>query len=675
MRNKTFFLSYFIFIFLILSSSLALAIQTSGPYAYNIVELPVFNNATAAVNSSEFWLTNIGALDDVNTTQFSNVGGALTIIESWIKAVTFQDPMTTIGDIMIRDGVNQTARLGIGPTAGSVLTQQIGGALSWDDSPRTIMGGNGDLLVTNALGNLFALAAGNTGQVLTINGSSIPSWENASTGGGVNPFNQSLNTTDNVTFVNVTASFYFGDGSQLSNLPATTPAGSDTEIQFNDGGVFGAVENFTWDKNNNQLTLRNFSLEQDSNDLVTLNQPISDADFRILVRDGGATRTAFYVDSSNKANIGFKTETPAADLHILSAPFNAVSLRLETTASNQLATFNVRAPDGIGFSILAEGAARGGMLFGLPRGGLVSMTAANDVDVTAMLFGTIQSAPLILGVTNNEAMRLFRENTDPFVGINTGADINATFHVVTDDDDQIGQIIQGDVVQVADLLQFRDTPSNIIALFDNAANLNFLVDNQKVFWGAGSDSSITYSGTDMEFDSQEVGTGDFHFLNGNAGFLTTNPTSALHTVSFATAQETSIGAVVNLDETDHTRFVSASDDPVTVNLPTSIGIGGRIYIIKKIDSSGNAVTIDGFGSQTIDDVTTHVLNTQNEFVSIQSDNSNWDIISQDTLDINNQTMEDVFAINFSNGAQIKGNATCLFLISPDESTTLEICDV
>lgn len=42
---------------------------------------------------------------------------------------------------------------------------------------------------------------------------------------------------------NISATLLYGDGSNLTNLPLTPPAGNDTEIQFNNGGVFGASSN------------------------------------------------------------------------------------------------------------------------------------------------------------------------------------------------------------------------------------------------------------------------------------------------------------------------------------------------------------------------------------------------------------------------------------------------
>lgn len=64
---------------------------------------------------------------------------------------------------------------------------------------------------------------------------------------------------------------------------------------------------------------------------------------------------------------------------------------------------------------------------------------------------------------------------------------------------------------------------------------------------------------------------------------------------------------------------------ITVNLPTAIGISGKMYHIKKLGTTGN-ITVDGNGSQTIDGATTAVLTTQYESIQIVSDGANWSII-------------------------------------------------
>lgn len=61
-------------------------------------------------------------------------------------------------------------------------------------------------------------------------------------------------------------------------------------------------------------------------------------------------------------------------------------------------------------------------------------------------------------------------------------------------------------------LMFYDTTLRF--KFQKGGHLHFLTDNGKAFFGAGSDASIYYDGTDMSFNSQEVGSGKFKFLNG-----------------------------------------------------------------------------------------------------------------------------------------------------------------
>ena len=83
------------------------------------------------------------------------------------------------------------------------------------------------------------------------------------------------------------------------------------------------------------------------------------------------------------------------------------------------------------------------------------------------------------------------------------------------------------------------------------------------------------------------------------------------------------------DTLDHTNYVVLCDctsNNITINLPAVSGITGRVYHIKKIDSTGNAVTVDGASSENIDDATTAVITTQYESITIQSTGSEWFIL-------------------------------------------------
>ena len=70
-------------------------------------------------------------------------------------------------------------------------------------------------------------------------------------------------------------------------------------------------------------------------------------------------------------------------------------------------------------------------------------------------------------------------------------------------------------------------------------------------------------------------------------------------------------------ENDHTILVNATSAAVTIRLPRTSK--ARVYVIKKIDSSANAVTIDPDGSQTIDGATSLVLSTQYDVAVLHAD--------------------------------------------------------
>lgn len=64
----------------------------------------------------------------------------------------------------------------------------------------------------------------------------------------------------------------------------------------------------------------------------------------------------------------------------------------------------------------------------------------------------------------------------------------------------------------------------------------------------------------------------------------------------------------------------------TVSLPAASTCAGLEYVVKKIDSSGNAITIDGSGSETIDGATTYSLASQYKYVIIHSNGTGWWVV-------------------------------------------------
>lgn len=78
--------------------------------------------------------------------------------------------------------------------------------------------------------------------------------------------------------------------------------------------------------------------------------------------------------------------------------------------------------------------------------------------------------------------------------------------------------------------------------------------------------------------------------------------------------------------TDTTIMANASAAAYTVTLPTAVGIAGKIYNIKKTDSSANAVTVGTTSSQNIEGSTTYSLSVQYKYVDVISDGTQWWVI-------------------------------------------------
>ena len=82
--------------------------------------------------------------------------------------------------------------------------------------------------------------------------------------------------------------------------------------------------------------------------------------------------------------------------------------------------------------------------------------------------------------------------------------------------------------------------------------------------------------------------------------------------------EVSVSGTYTVLSTDF--LIDCSSNSFTVNLPSAVGIAGKIYQIK--NSGSGTITVDGNGSQTIDGSLTKTL-SPNDVLQVSSDGSNW----------------------------------------------------
>jgi hypothetical protein len=78
--------------------------------------------------------------------------------------------------------------------------------------------------------------------------------------------------------------------------------------------------------------------------------------------------------------------------------------------------------------------------------------------------------------------------------------------------------------------------------------------------------------------------------------------------------------------TDQKMVCDCTGGNIIVNLPTAIGINGRVLTIKKMDITTNTVTITPFGAQTIDIQPNYVISIPNDSISVEADSGNWWIV-------------------------------------------------
>jgi hypothetical protein len=116
---------------------------------------------------------------------------------------------------------------------------------------------------------------------------------------------------------------------------------------------------------------------------------------------------------------------------------------------------------------------------------------------------------------------------------------------------------------------------------------------------------------------------------GSVGVNNPSPSSTLMVRgSLATSISTKAGSAT-LAATDFSTMCNNTTGAVTMTLPTAAGIAGRIYILKKTSAAGNNVTVAGYnGVETIDGSTTFAITNQYSYLMIQSDGTNWYILTK-----------------------------------------------
>lgn len=157
-----------------------------------------------------------------------------------------------------------------------------------------------------------------------------------------------------------------------------------------------------------------------------------------------------------------------------------------------------------------------------------------------------------------------------------------------------------------------------VSLYDNylnqAANYGFGVEANFLYYKSGAQGHRWYINTNAD-----DGVSDYMELT-NAG-LTVNGGLALPVDSYSASP-------VNVQTNQYAIVCDCTSEAITVNLPAAADADAtrKVFVIKKVDSSANAVTIDANGTETIDGSETYTLSNQWDTVTVLSDGTQWLIV-------------------------------------------------
>ena len=213
------------------------------PDNVSIININQTINVTS-VNATDFWNTNIGSLQNVNTTQFEGTGGDLTIKNSWLTSFInafnfltgniFNQSLNTTDNVTFHNISvhNITASGNINASSFTLNGTTI---FNWSETEGSNNSNTTEWWITSIgnLDNANETQFENNGGNLSINESWLDFFINAFNFITGNIFDQSLNTTDDVTFNNITASaFFVGDGTFITNLNELDPKAYNGTLAF-----------------------------------------------------------------------------------------------------------------------------------------------------------------------------------------------------------------------------------------------------------------------------------------------------------------------------------------------------------------------------------------------------------------------------------------------------------
>ncbi len=137
----------------------------------------------------------------------------------------------------------------------------------------------------------------------------------------------------------------------------------------------------------------------------------------------------------------------------------------------------------------------------------------------------------------------------------------------------------------------------------------------KIYVGNSTDTKPISAGIKSGYMFIERDTGSVYVFNGSEW---ENASTASNVKS--------VSANYSATSSDSIILGTGGTGGITITLPPASQSKGKVLSFKKIDAGLGAVTIDGYGTETIDGAATYALSSQNASVTLVCDGTAWFII-------------------------------------------------
>jgi hypothetical protein len=286
--------------------------------------------------------------------------------------------------------------------SGQFLQTDGSGVLSWDDAPATSPAGSDTQLQFNDAGSFggdAGLTFDKTSNALTIGAGSLKMTGSSSGTVTLQPaaaagtYSLTLPTTDGDA-----GQFLKTDGSGVLSWDApavVTPGGSDTQVQFNDGGAFGADSGFTFNKTAKTLTLGGATVTA-SSPVLDLSQTwdngaVTFTGLKFNATDTASAAGSLLMDLQRNGASAFKIDKSINNFS-LSVSASQLTITAGQTFTNLVSAF--------GFNIVGTTAQ-----YSINNDVLITRRAAanwrlGNVDAAAPVAQTLSVQSVVAGTTN-----------------------------------------------------------------------------------------------------------------------------------------------------------------------------------------------------------------------------------------------------------------------------------